>query len=128
MADDKGWDNDESKLVPADGIEGVDLEVDPRILQIQASICKIMSNPRRVKILRLLEHGEKSVGELVELTGLRKAAVSQNLGLMRDRHLVEARRDGQKVYYNLRVKKLLVACHAVEEVLQDLLKLEENGK
>jgi len=100
--------------------------IDPRILEIQAAICKIMSNPRRVKILKLLEQSERSVGELVELTGLRKAAVSQNLGLMRERNLVEARRDGQKVYYSLRVKKLLVACLAVEEVLEELIKLDEG--
>ncbi|MBM4118222.1 winged helix-turn-helix transcriptional regulator [bacterium] len=96
---------------------------DPKIVELQSAICKIMSNPRRVQLLHILETGEKSVGELVELTGLRKAAVSQNLGLMRGRNLVTARRDGQKVYYSLRSRRLMTACASMEELLDELLAL-----
>ncbi len=99
---------------------------DPELVELQSSICKIMSNPRRVQILHLLNSGEKSVGELVELTGLRKAAVSQNLGLMRERKLVSARRDGQKVYYSLRSQHLLAACNSMETLLKELLQLERE--
>ncbi len=99
---------------------------DPKLVELQSAICKILSNPRRVQILYLLEGGEKSVGELVELTGLRKAAVSQNLGLMRERDLVSARRDGQKVYYSLRSLHLLAACNNMEALLKDLLALESD--
>jgi DNA-binding transcriptional ArsR family regulator len=97
---------------------------DPKVVELQSAICKIMSNPRRVQILHILDSGEKSVGELVELTGLRKAAVSQNLGLMRARKLVTARRDGQKVYYKLRSRRLMTACGSMEELLDELLALE----
>jgi len=96
---------------------------DPKIVELQTAICKIMSNPRRVQLLHILDSGEKSVGELVEMTGLRKAAVSQNLGLMRERKLVTARRDGQKVYYTLRSRHLLAACASMEELLDELLAL-----
>jgi ArsR family transcriptional regulator len=97
---------------------------DPKVVELQSAICKIMSNPRRVQLLHILDSGEKSVGELVEMTGLRKAAVSQNLGLMRARKLVTARRDGQKVYYKLRSRRLLAACASMEELLTELLALE----
>ena len=96
---------------------------DPKVVELQTAICKIMSNPRRVQLLHILDTGEKSVGELVELTGLRKAAVSQNLGLMRERNLVTARRDGQKVYFSLRSRRLLAACASMEELLDELLSL-----
>ena len=97
---------------------------DPKVVALQSAICKIMSNPRRVQLLHILDTGEKSVGELVEMTGLRKAAVSQNLGLMRARKLVTARRDGQKVYYTLRSRRLLAACASMEELLTELIALE----
>lgn len=100
---------------------------DPRVVELQTAICKIMSNPRRVQLLHILDTGEKSVGELVEMTGLRKAAVSQNLGLMRARKLVTARRDGQKVYYTLRSRRLLAACASMEELLNELLALEPES-
>lgn len=100
---------------------------DPKLVELQSAICKIMSNPRRVQILHLLDGGEKSVGELVELTGLRKAAVSQNLGLMRERNLVSARRDGQKVFYSLRSQRLLAACNSMEALLKELIQLESEA-
>ncbi|MBC8367843.1 winged helix-turn-helix transcriptional regulator [bacterium] len=93
-----------------------------QVIQIQSALCKIMSNPRRVKILRLLEKGELSVGEIVEETGLRKAAVSQNLAPMRKLGLVDFRRDGQKIFYSLRAKKVIGACHAMGDLLIELAK------
>ena len=100
---------------------------DSRVIALQASICKIMSNPRRVQLIHLLDGGEKSVGELVEMTGMRKAAVSQNLALMRKRKLVQGRREGQKVYYSLRSRKLLNACNCMEQVLQELLSQQNES-
>jgi DNA-binding transcriptional ArsR family regulator len=100
---------------------------DPKVVELQTAICKIMSNPRRVQLLHILDTGEKSVGELVELTGLRKAAVSQNLGLMRARKLVTARRDGQKVYYTLRSRRLLSTCASMEALLDELLELQAES-
>ncbi|MCB1161328.1 MAG: metalloregulator ArsR/SmtB family transcription factor [Candidatus Krumholzibacteriia bacterium] len=100
---------------------------DPKVMELQTAICKIMSNPRRVQLLHILDSGEKSVGELVELTGLRKAAVSQNLGLMRERKLVTARRDGQKVYYSLRSRRLLAACASMDSLLDELMTLEPES-
>lgn len=96
-----------------------------QVIQIQSALCKIMSNPRRVRILRLLETGELSVGEIVEKTGLRKAAVSQNLAPMRKLGLVVFRRDGQKIFYSLRATKVVSACHAMGDLLMELA--EEAG-
>lgn len=97
-----------------------------KVIQIQAALCKIMSNPRRVRILRLLERGELSVGEIVEATGLRKAAVSQNLAPMRKLGIVEFRRDGQKIYYSLKAKKIVAACHAMGDLLMELADAPER--
>ena len=107
-------------------MESATIWQDPRYMEVQAGICKIMSNPRRVQILHLLDEGEKSVGELVEATQLRKAAVSQNLALMRERKLVHARRDGQKIFYSLRSKRLLDACRSMEELIRELMDLKEE--
>ncbi len=97
-----------------------------QVIQIQAALCKIMSNPRRVRILRLLEKGELSVGEIVEHTGLRKAAVSQNLSPMRKLGLVEYRREGQKIFYSLKATKIVSACHAMGDLLIELAKNSER--
>ena len=100
---------------------------DPKLVELQSAICKIMSNPRRIQILRLLEDGEKSVGELVELSGIRKAAISQNLALMKERNLVQFRRDGQKIYYKLRCSRLPTACDAFQKLMEELLTLDDES-
>ena len=53
-------------------------------------------------ILCHLGTGEKSVGELEALLGMRQAAVSQMLARLRDESLVDTRRDGKTIYYSLK--------------------------
>lgn len=52
-------------------------------------------------ILCHLGSGEKSVGELEVLLGIRQAAVSQMLARLRDESLVKTRREGKTIYYSL---------------------------
>ena len=64
-------------------------------------LLKAIANPRRLVILCQLIEGEKSVGELAALLGIRPTGVSQNLALMRANGLVSARRDGQTMWYSI---------------------------
>lgn len=62
---------------------------------------KSLSGRSRLMILCHLWEGEKPVGELVRLTGMRDTAVSQQLALLRKDGIVTARRDGQTLYYSI---------------------------
>jgi len=66
-----------------------------------AAFLKTLAHEGRLMILCHLESGEKSVGELETLLGIRQAAVSQMLARLRDETLVKTRRDGKTVYYSL---------------------------
>lgn len=66
---------------------------------IATDIFKLVSDPTRLKILWALLHEEHSVGELAEDVGVQPAAVSQHLAKLRTSHMVSARRDGTKMYY-----------------------------
>lgn len=77
-----------------------------------AQILKLASHPQRLPLLTILSDGEYNVGELIELTGLRQADLSNYLRQFRDIRLVRTRRDRQFIYYTVagpRVKALLVA-------------------
>ena len=68
----------------------------------QASeLMKALSNENRLMILCQLADGEKFVGELAVALGLRQAAVSQQLALLRKDGLVAPRRQAQTIYYDL---------------------------
>jgi DNA-binding transcriptional ArsR family regulator len=90
-----------------------------RILQLQAGICKALSNPKRLQIMHELRSGEKTVGELATLTGMRQANVSQHLALMRLRNMVLEKRVGNAVFYRISDKRITEACDIMRSVLLD---------
>lgn len=66
-----------------------------------ASLMKSLGSRPRLMLLCHLADGEKSVGRLAELTGLRMTAVSQNLALLRAERIVSQRREGTTIHYRL---------------------------
>lgn len=64
-----------------------------------SALMKVLSHPNRLLILCLLAEDERSVGALAERVGMREAAVSQQLAMLRQLNLVRTRRDGQTVIY-----------------------------
>ncbi len=66
-----------------------------------ATLMKSLGSRPRLMLLCHLSDGEKSVGALSELTGIRMSAVSQNLALLRAERIVSQRRNGTTVYYRL---------------------------
>ena len=81
-----------------------------------------LSDFTRFQILSALMSGDKSVSELQEVRHVSQSAISHQLRLLRDRSLVSAHRDGQRVIYALADDHigLLIGIgleHAAEEVL-----------
>lgn len=66
-----------------------------------AAFLKTLAHEGRLMILCHLGSGEKSVGELETLLGIRQAAVSQMLARLREEGLVTTRREGKTVHYSL---------------------------
>jgi DNA-binding transcriptional ArsR family regulator len=70
-------------------------------LQRVAHTLKAVAHPVRLRIIELLEDREMCVSELIDALGTKPAITSQQLGLMRDRGILECRRDGNFVYYRV---------------------------
>lgn len=100
--------------------------MDRRILELQANICKVFSHPARLEILCHLKDGEKSFGQLQAATGLSKANLSQHLGILRDRGVITARREGQHMHFAVANPKITAACDLMHEVLCD--QIEERRR
>lgn len=66
-----------------------------------ANLLRALSHGGRLLILCHLSAGEKTVGELESLLGLRQAAVSQQLARLRQEGLVQAHRSGKSIRYRL---------------------------
>ena len=75
--------------------------IDTAALTKAADVIKVVGHPDRLRILEVLEEGEKCVGEIQEVLDLPQAIVSQHLAKMRGWDIVESRRDGIHVYYHI---------------------------
>jgi DNA-binding transcriptional ArsR family regulator len=73
-----------------------------------ATVLRTLGNPDRLLLLCQLSQGERSVGELEELLGLRQPSLSQQLAVLRAEGLVQTRRDGKRMFYSIAEPKLLV--------------------
>lgn len=90
---------------------------DKSIYEMQAEICKTLTNPKRIEILNVLKNEEKTVSELVAALGVSKANVSQHLAVMRHKGILMTRRVGVNIYYRVTNPKVIEACALMKEVL-----------
>lgn len=67
-------------------------------------VMKALSDPNRVKIIKMLEQKELCVCELTAALGLAQPTVSKHLKQLEDAELVEYQKDGPWVNYRLATK------------------------
>ena len=84
-----------------------------------SQVCQCLSNPKRLELISLLKDGEKSVADLLKMTGLLKSNLSQHLAVLRSRGVVKTRKAGLTVYYSIANKKLVKACQLMREVFME---------
>ena len=88
---------------------------------LHSELCKTLANDKRQMILAALRDGELPVGEIVEVTGIPQATLSQHLAKMRSHDVVTTRRDGARVFYSISNPKLIQAFDLITEVMQEAL-------
>ncbi|MFQ5797859.1 MAG: ArsR/SmtB family transcription factor [Bacteroidota bacterium] len=72
-------------------------------LPFLAELLAAAGNAVRLRIIYLLAvHREMCVCDLAEVLGMTVSAVSQHLRKLKDKRLVQTRRDGQTIYYTLK--------------------------
>ncbi len=75
-----------------------------------AKVYKVLANEKRLEILNNIKHRELSVEQLLKITRLPKANLSQHLALLRHNRLVTTRRQGLNVYYTIIDPEIIEPC------------------
>src|SRR5476651_2366596 len=70
--------------------------------QFKAGIFQALSHPTRVAIVEFLEKGELSVGQVCAKVGIEQANASQHRSVLRNKHIVETRKEANQIFYRLR--------------------------
>jgi len=94
---------------------------DESFYEIKARTIAILSNPKRLQIVDLLADRERSVSELAVALSLPQATTSQHLAVMRKAGVVDARKDGNHVYYRLADPRIAAACRVMSEAILGFL-------
>lgn len=104
----------------------VQSDVRRELIELHATLCKAIADPKRLLIIEALRRGPRTVGELSTDLDLSQSNVSQHLAILRQRGVVRARRLGNNVFYSLPNKKVLRAVDLLREVMGDLLADQER--
>ena len=86
-----------------------------------AKMLKAISHPLRLKILCCLNDGELSVKDIVEKSGSSQSNISQHLNYLRNKDILTARRDANRVFYRIakleliKVIKMMQALYCQDE-------------
>ncbi len=112
-----GADNAQNESAPVEGSawRHVDTEqgfADPLIEAIAARF-RLLGEPLRLKLLAALAGGERSVSELVELTGAGQPNVSKHLAALAQGGMVGRRKSGAVALYSITDPFVLRLCDVV---------------
>jgi ArsR family transcriptional regulator len=77
---------------------------------------KAMSHPLRLKILCTLGNKEISVQEIVDQVGTSQSNISQHLAILRDKGILDSRKDANRVYYRVGDSRTLRLIDMMREV------------
>jgi len=75
--------------------------LDATVLERACRVIRVLGHPLRLRLLELLEDGERNVTELVLATNVSQAMVSQQLRILRAEGVVGDRREGPRVFYRI---------------------------
>lgn len=99
-------------------------ELSEGALAMVAGRFKALSEPMRLKLVRALMDGEKTVSELTEETGGLQANVSKHLGVLLDAGVLGRRKEGLHSYYRITDQTVFELCDLVCGSIHDNLAAE----
>ncbi|EKE03370.1 MAG: hypothetical protein ACD_20C00211G0004 [uncultured bacterium] len=94
--------------------------------KLKTEIIKALANPTRLMIIDCLRNGEKTVSEIVEITGEEQSNVSKSLGILKSNGLIKDRKIGLNVFYSLKCGCLDDFFNCFDNVISENLKYQQE--
>jgi len=85
---------------------------------LTAKFFRGLGDPTRIRILQILEDGERTVSELMEETGTLQGRLSSHLACLRWCGFVTSRRQGRQVFYRLKDRRVRRMLRMAEQFLE----------
>ncbi len=84
-----------------EGSQRCTFDVESQYVDLAAEVFTLLSDATRIRVILALREGEMSVSELAERVGKTPTVVSQHLAKLRWGKIVQARQEGNRVFYSL---------------------------
>ncbi len=94
----------------------VDLMDHQEHIETAARALKAISHPLRLKILCVLGPEEVCVQDIVEAVGTSQSNISQHLAILRDKGVLQTRKDANRVFYRVADQRTLQLIVLMREV------------
>jgi ArsR family transcriptional regulator len=85
-------------------------------IETAARALKAIAHPLRLKILCVLGDGEVCVQDIVDAVGTSQSNISQHLAILRDKGVLQTRKDANRVYYRVVDQRTLQLIGLMREV------------
>ena len=82
----------------------------PELMELVAERFQALAEPARLQILETLRGGERTVGEVVDASGLSQSNASKHLQLLHALGFVSRRKEGLHVHYRLADEDVFAIC------------------
>jgi len=97
-----------------------------RVLELKAEILKALAQPTRLKILELLQNGEKCICEIVPALNGEQSNISRHISLMQKNNLVTTRKHGVKVMVKVKDPRVFEVLDSIGTILKN--RMSEQNK
>lgn len=91
------------------------------LMMLHDRVCLALGDPKRLMILYTLSGQSHSVNELALQLDMPQPTVSHHLKILRERSMVNARRQGTTICYSLADTRVIQALDLLREVLHDTI-------
>jgi ArsR family transcriptional regulator len=100
--------------------------MEEQIYLYHADMCKVFSHPKRLETINILRDGELTVSDLAKKLEMTVGNLSQHLAMMKERHILSSRKEGNQVYYRITDPKLVNCFDMMREMLFDQLRRDAS--
>ncbi|MDP8243618.1 MAG: metalloregulator ArsR/SmtB family transcription factor [Candidatus Hinthialibacter antarcticus] len=94
-------------------------------LKLLMPILKALADENRVRILLALRGGELCACQIIELLGLAPSTVSKHLSILKNAGLVDSRKDGRWMYFELASDENAPAAGAIQYIASNIERDEQ---
>lgn len=88
-------------------------------LEMGASMLRAMAHPMRIAIIELLTATKRlSVTEIYEKLNIEQASASHHLNILKNKGVLESKREGKMIFYSLKHDKLTEIINSLDRCME----------